>query len=447
MKEGATILKHEEIMGNALSVENPDGIVNLAVAENTLMTDYLARYFKDRFSLRPVNFTYGDSLAGNRHLRNSLANLFNDHFHPHKSVVADELIAGAGLLPMISQLGKALVDSGNAIMLLRPYYHGFDIALESLDGIKLHGVGPVPLDDMFTIREVEYFELALQEAKASGTGANFQAVLLVNPQNPFGRCYPREVLESYCRFCEQHDLHLISDEIYALSTFSSCDNPTPTPFSSILSIDLDAINVKDTRVHMLYGMSKDFDANGFRAGVLHTRHEELYQSLLATSIFSIVSSPAAELWASLLDDKEGLAEYIQENCEALKEAYEHLTNWLKTHGVPYVPSAAGHFLMVDFRRVLSSFDEDSEGLGVGETMGFKGLKSMEEREHALVEYLAKVAKVVLNPGASLHMPEPGWCRLTFTLPRWMMDTALRRMEQAFGWESSAEVRRKELSEL
>lgn len=57
-------------------------------------------------------------------------------------------------------------------------------------------------------------------------------------------------------------------------------------------------------------MSEGFDANGFRAGVLHTRNKAPCQSLLATSIFSLVASPTAELWVSLLSDEEGPRAYI-----------------------------------------------------------------------------------------------------------------------------------------
>jgi aspartate/methionine/tyrosine aminotransferase len=46
--------------------------------------------------------------------------------------------------------------------------------------------------------------------------------IVCNPQNPLGRTYPRETLLQYARFCEQNDLHLVSDEIYAMSVY---DNP------------------------------------------------------------------------------------------------------------------------------------------------------------------------------------------------------------------------------
>jgi aspartate/methionine/tyrosine aminotransferase len=45
--------------------------------------------------------------------------------------------------------------------------------------------------------------------------------ILCNPQNPLGRTYPRDTLLAYARFCEERDLHLVSDEIYAMSVYEN----------------------------------------------------------------------------------------------------------------------------------------------------------------------------------------------------------------------------------
>ena len=45
--------------------------------------------------------------------------------------------------------------------------------------------------------------------------------MLVNPHNPTGRTYSADTLRGYVQFAEKHDLHLISNEIYALSTFTN----------------------------------------------------------------------------------------------------------------------------------------------------------------------------------------------------------------------------------
>jgi aspartate/methionine/tyrosine aminotransferase len=67
-----------------------------------------------------------------------------------------------------------------------------------------------------------------------------------------GRCYSRDALEAIMRFCNKHDIHLISDEIYSFSVYYTDDsNPG---FTSALSIDFKGI--KRSLVHVLYGFSK-----------------------------------------------------------------------------------------------------------------------------------------------------------------------------------------------
>lgn len=50
--------------------------------------------------------------------------------------------------------------------------------------------------------------------------------ILCNPQNPLGRTYPRDTLLAYARFCEERDLHLVSDEIYAMSVYENKCEPS-----------------------------------------------------------------------------------------------------------------------------------------------------------------------------------------------------------------------------
>ena len=92
------------------------------------------------------------------------------------------------------------------------------------------------------------------------------------------RCYPREVMIEYMRLCQKYKIHLISDEIYAFTTFPTEDIPNPTPFVSLLNIKTDGI-IDPELCHVVHGMSKvgailtftnqqDFCANGLRFGVL-----------------------------------------------------------------------------------------------------------------------------------------------------------------------------------
>jgi aspartate/methionine/tyrosine aminotransferase len=91
-----------------------------------------------------------------------------------------------------------------------------------------------------------------------------KALVLSNPQNPLGRYYSREVLEECLKFCQRHNLHLISDEVLALNTFQSSDLPDAPPFVSALSLAPLSLGCDSERVHVLWTMSKDLGVSGMR---------------------------------------------------------------------------------------------------------------------------------------------------------------------------------------
>lgn len=125
--------------------------------------------------------------------------------------------------------------------------------------------------DLFSHASVDKYAAAVR--KAESQGINVRALWLCNPHNPLGisyekgasqgvgdtdkaqgQCYPREVLKGYMGFCQEHHIHLISDEIYGLSVFDINDSAA-VPFTSVLSIDPTEL-IDLNLLHVFYGMSK-----------------------------------------------------------------------------------------------------------------------------------------------------------------------------------------------
>lgn len=57
------------------------------------------------------------------------------------------------------------------------------------------------------------------------------------------------------RLCQKLGIHLISDEIYGLSIWDNSENKSPTPFKSVLSLDIENF-MGPQMVHVVWGMSK-----------------------------------------------------------------------------------------------------------------------------------------------------------------------------------------------
>jgi gliotoxin/aspirochlorine biosynthesis aminotransferase len=152
---------------------------------------------------------------------------------------------------------------------------GFDWLVKVTAGVQPVYAPVAGLDEVFSTQSI----LASLEKAFSESPHPIKALVLSNPNNPLGQCYSAEVLKSIVKFCDEKKIHFISDEIYAMSQFASPDIPTPTPFVSALQIDLKDIGCDPSRVHVIWGLSKDLGSNGLR----------LVNSLIS-SLFSLQTS-------------------------------------------------------------------------------------------------------------------------------------------------------------
>lgn len=115
------------------------------------------------------------------------------------------------------------------------------------------------LKDTFTTALIPRLAETIQ-----GSSRPIKALLLTNPQNPFGQCYPRAVLQECIKFCQAHNIHYISDEVYGLSGFQGDEFKNSIAFTSALAIDLVDLDCDPWRVHVMWSISKDFGSSGLR---------------------------------------------------------------------------------------------------------------------------------------------------------------------------------------
>jgi aspartate/methionine/tyrosine aminotransferase len=99
----------------------------------------------------------------------------------------------------------------------------------------------------------------------SDAKSRIKAVLLCNPHNPLSRCYSKQALLEVMEFCQEHNLHLIVDEIYALTDLNVTPSKAP-PFVSLTEplVRSGAVKVDPSRVHVVWSASKLFGMSGFR---------------------------------------------------------------------------------------------------------------------------------------------------------------------------------------
>lgn len=211
-----------------------------------------------------------------------MVGFFTRHFHPYYPLSNDEIFGQTGAGASVNQLFMAIADPGDYCMIPTPYYGAFDLDVSVCTGVQ---VLPVFLhDDSLKSMsvDIEQLESIFQDAVASGKRVT--SLLITNPENPLGRTYSRQDLINFMIFASRHDIHIIYDEIYALSTFTHIANKTKEdPFISALSLPYKEY-INPSLVHIVYGMSKDFALNGFRIGIIIDQfNKPLRQTLVRIS--------------------------------------------------------------------------------------------------------------------------------------------------------------------
>ncbi|KAJ4303690.1 hypothetical protein N0V90_002591 [Kalmusia sp. IMI 367209] len=382
---------------------NPTGVVTqFTSAENYLVQGELASFIKSKVNIPEEALGYSFSTAGGQRLPAALAAHLNEYWKPWKPLTAENIKITAAATALHEILGFSLADEGQGILTSRPYYGRFELDFGLKSGLKIVAAD-TSLETCLQLEVVDAFDIALQKSKAEGV--EIKALLIINPHNPLGRCYPKETIIALMKFCQKHRIHLISDEIYAFSGFDS-DEPGIHPFTSVLSIEP---HIDEDLLHVIYGMAKDYAVPGLRIGALITRSKPLLKAFASVVRFHNPSGPSVAIATAMFEDREWIRGFIKLSRERVGEAYRYLTESLTRMGIKYLSGVnAGLFVFVDLSPWLS------EDVGQGQ----------EKREQELSQR-ALAKGFFLQPNEE-HACEPGWYRLVYTVERRVLDEGLRR---------------------
>lgn len=243
-------------------------------------------------------------------------------------------------------------------------------------------------------------EAAYSEAEAMNI--KVRGVLITNPSNPLGVTIQRSVLEEIFDFVTRKNIHLVSDEIYSGSVFSSSE------FISIAEI-LEARQYKNSeRVHIVYSLSKDLGLPGFRVGTIYSYNDKVVTTARRMSSFTLISSQTQHLLASMLSNKEFTENYIKTNRERLRKRYNMIIEGLRSAGIECLKGNAGLFCWMNLSPLLE--------------------KPTREGELTLWNSMLHEVKLNISPGSSCHCSEPGWFRVCFAnMSEQTLEVALKRI--------------------
>ncbi|KAJ3157149.1 hypothetical protein HDU89_002560 [Geranomyces variabilis] len=386
---------------------SPSGIINLGTAENHLCFPELLEKFNspEIRQTTPDMLTYGN-MYGSAPLLASIAQLFNEFLQPCQPVAPADLTVHAGCGATLSNVAQALTDPGDGILIPCPFYGGFEFDLTLYAQAKLIHVKTSSHDD-FSITP-EACENAYAKAVAAGT--RVRVLLLTNPSNPTGLAMGTSEILPLLEWAKSRDLQVVSDEIYALSTWSNNN-----PFVSVLALP----SLPDPqRTHVVWSFSKDFGSNGIRVGVFFSRDRQLLKAMHMFSIFTNASSLADRACANILADRKWVAWYVEENKKRMRESFEKTATELRRMRVPYIEPDSGFFIFVDLSRWIPAVNASSTAENLPESAGWRCLWNR------LID-----AGIYILPGEAFNCGEPGFFRIVHTLHWDVVKLGLERLER------------------
>jgi len=305
-------------------------------------------------------------------------------------VTADDVFMGNGVSECIDLALRAMLNSGDEVLVPSPDYPLWSASVSLNHGIPVY----------YNCLPESGFQPDPDEIRSLVTPRT-RGIVLINPNNPTGAVYSRELLEEIARIAEENQIVVFSDEIYEQMLYGDAEH---IPIATL---------VHDTLCATFNGLSKIYRACGYRVG-----------------------------WIAFSGDRESATEYLH--------AIELLASLRLCANVPgqwAVQTALGGYqsireLTVPGGRLFQSRQAIIDGVANSRFMSlcnpdgamyaFPGVETSLFRDFDDQKFAMELLEkkhVLIAPGSSFNVPYRNHFRLT-TLPTGRkMDTVFERMEE------------------
>jgi aminotransferase len=256
-------------------------VITLGVGEPDFVTPWHVREAAV-YSLETGKTQY-TSNAGMPELREEIGQYLNDSFKVAYDP-ASEIVVTVGGSEAIDLALRALITPGDEILVPEPCYISYS-PITSLSGGIAVGI-ETSADNEFKLTE---------EALRKSITPKSKVLIVSYPSNPTGGIMTYEDWLPIAKVVEEHDLIVISDEIYAELTYGS-------KHASFAALP----GMKD-RTILVSGFSKAFAMTGWRLGYM-CGHPELIAAMLKIHQYTIMCAPTMAQYAALEALRNGLEE-------------------------------------------------------------------------------------------------------------------------------------------
>jgi len=260
-----------------------------------------------------------------------------------RGVAIDDIYIGNGASELIVMAMSGLLNTGDEVLVPAPDYPLWTAAVSLSSGTPVHYICDEQADWMPDIADIK-----------SKITSNTRAIVIINPNNPTGALYPRELLEQIIELARVHELIVFADEIYDKTLYDEATHV------SIASLADDVLCVT------FNGLSKNYRSCGYRAGWMvvsgEKRHAKDYiegLNMLATMRLCS-NTPGQFAIQTALGGYQSIADLVGPGGRLLKQrdlAYELLTS---IPGVTCVKPRAALYMFPRLDPVMYPISSDQD---------------------------------------------------------------------------------------
>ena len=322
--------------------------------------------------------TFYTSNAGLKELKIEIAN-FLERKYGLEYDYNHEIMVTVGGSEAIDIAMRAMLDPGDEVLIPQPSYVSY------LPCAKLAGGVPVVIE----LKAENQFRLTREELEAAITPKT-KILVLPFPNNPTGAIMTKEELEPIAEFAKEHDIVVISDEIYSELTYGR-------DHVSIASLP----EMKDRSI-VINGFSKAFAMTGWRLGYVAAPRYMMKQ-MVKVHQFCIMAAPTTSQYAAI----EAMRS-CDDEVEEMRTAYNQRRR----------------FLVHEFQRMgIECFEPE------GAFYIFPSIKKFGMTSEEFATKLLNEEKVAIVPGSAFGACGEGYLRVSYAYSIEELKEALGRLER------------------
>lgn len=322
--------------------------------------------------------TFYTSNAGLKELKEEIC-IYLKRRYGMEYCAADETLVTVGGSEAIDVAMRVMLDPGDEVLIPQPSYVSYLPCASMADGV------PVVIE----LKAENDFKLTKEELEAAITPKT-KILVLPFPNNPTGAIMTKEELEPIAEVVKNHDIFVLSDEIYSELTYDK-------EHTSIASLP----GMKE-RTILINGFSKAYAMTGWRLGYA-CGPKEIIAQMVKLHQFAIMCAPTNSQYAAVSALKNG-----DEDVVRMREAYNQRRR----------------FLMHSFKKMgLECFEP------FGAFYVFPCIKEFGMTSDEFATKLLQEEKVAVVPGTAFGDCGEGFLRISYAYSLEDLKVALGRIEK------------------